>query len=308
MSLHRLVGFTAGVPDPDGLAAFYGELGLASPAPATFTGSAGGATVTLQEAPFRRLLGVTIGCDDPRDLDAIARRLGEGGATIGRGDDVVTVRDPASHVALTVALAPPEAAPSHACPSVAANAPGAVVRRNERAPAVFDRPRPPVRLGHLVIGTPDLAATRSLLVDALGCKVSDELPGIISFLRCSTDHHNVAVVASPVPMLQHYSWECDDLGHAATALLRTDPGRHCWGIGRHFAGSNYYWYLRDPSGSFLELYADLDRIDDDEAWEAQRRGPLAFEHVANAWGPNLPPEFVAPADLPELEAAWARWA
>ena len=145
-------------------------------------------------------------------------------------------------------------------------------------------------------------------MDGIGCKVSDEIDGIIHFLRCSTDHHNIGLVHSPVPILQHYSWECDDLdhlGHTATALYRRDPSRHAWGIGRHFAGSNFYWYLRDPAGAFLELYSDFDRITDDTAWQQHGRTPMSFEQIANAWGPNLPPEFVEPHDLAELEAGWA---
>ena len=111
--------------------------------------------------------------------------------------------------------------------------------------------------------------------------MSDEVDGVIHFLRCSTEHHNIGLVHSPVPILQHYSWECDDLdhvGHTATALYRADPRRHAWGIGRHFAGSNFYWYLRDPAGSFLELYSDLDRITDDTTWEDRRGGipPQAY--------------------------------
>jgi len=51
--------------------------------------------------------------------------------------------------------------------------------------------------------------------------------------------------------------------------------------------------------------ADLDRIDDDEAWEQRGRTPMSLEHTVNAWGPNLPAEFVVPADLAELEAGWA---
>jgi hypothetical protein len=76
-------------------------------------------------------------------------------------------------------------------------------------------------------------------------------------------------------------------------------------MGRHFAGSNFYWYLRDPAGSFLELYSDLDRITDDTAWEQHGRTPMSLEHTVNAWGPNLPTEFVVPHDLAELEAGWA---
>ena len=159
-----------------------------------------------------------------------------------------------------------------------------------------------------MLGTPDITATRDLFVDGLGFKVSDELPGIITFLRCSTDHHNVALEQSPVPLLQHYSWECDDVdhvGHTATALCRADPDRHVWGLGRHFAGSNFYWYLRDPGGSFLELYSDMDRIEDDDAWDVRGRTPFEFEHIANSWGPDIPLEFIEPADLATLQAGWA---
>lgn len=308
MSLHRMLGFRIGVADPDALARYYGELGLSGDVSSGYTGSDGGAAVVVEEAPFRRLLSVDVGCHDEHDLDEVQQRLVAGGASVDRTSASVAVQDDASHVRLTVRLADPEPPTTRPAASVTANGPGAVVRVNERAPAVFDGPRPPRRLGHLVIGTPDLAATRSLLVDGLGFRVSDEVEGIIHFLRCSTDHHNVGLVHSPVPILQHYSWECDDLdhvGHTGTALYRPDPNRHTWGIGRHFAGSNFYWYLRDPAGSFLELYADLDRIDDDEAWERSGRTPMGLEHIANAWGPNLPTEFIVPDDLDELEAGWA---
>ena len=307
MSLHRLLGYRAAVADPAGLDAYYTELGLRGDATAGYTGSDGGARVEIDDAPFRRLISVHIGCESERDLDATQQQLETGGASVTRDSESVSVIDPASRVQITVRIAELEAALAPA-PLVTPNAPGAVARVNERAPAVFGAARPPRRLGHLVIGTPDLAATRDLLVNGVGCKVSDEVEGIIHFLRCSTDHHNIGLVHSPVPILQHYSWECDDLDHigqTATALYRTDPERHAWGIGRHFAGSNFYWYLRDPAGSFLELYSDLDRIDDDAAWDARGRTPMGFEHIANAWGPNLPTEFVVPDDLADLEVAWA---
>jgi catechol 2,3-dioxygenase-like lactoylglutathione lyase family enzyme len=307
MSLHRLLGFRCAVADPTALDGYYAELGLTGDAVAGYTGSNGGAAVIVEDAPFRRLIAVDIGCEDDRDLDDVQRRLEAGGGHPRREPASVSVLDAASRVQITVRIAEPEA-PSPRVDLVTPNSPGAIVRVNERAPGVFGAPRPPRRLGHLVIGTPDLRATRDLLVDGIGCKVSDEVDGIISFLRCSTDHHNIGLVHSSVPILQHYSWECDDLdhvGHAATALYRRDPERHAWGLGRHFAGSNFYWYLRDPSGSFLELYSDFDRITDDTAWERQRGTPLSVEHAANIWGPNLPTEFIEPHDLAELEAAWA---
>jgi hypothetical protein len=306
VSLHRLLGLHAAVPDPAGLAAFYGEMGLRGDATGGFSGSDGGSAVTLSEAPFRQLGSVTVGCRDGADVAAIAGRLTAGGAEPRLVDGGLSVTDPASRVRFEVRPAGP--APVQAPPTVVApNAPGAPVRVDRRAPAVSGGPRPPRRLGHLVMGSPDPATTVGLLVEGLGFKVSDAVEGIIWFLRCSTDHHNVAVVESPVPLLQHYSWECDDVdhvGHTATALYRVDPERQVWGMGRHFAGSNFYWYLRDPAGSFVEFYSDLDQILDDEAWEAEGRTEFTFEHVANAWGPNLPLEFIVPADLEALQAGW----
>jgi hypothetical protein len=309
VSLHRLLGFRTAVPDPAALGAYYDELGLSGDPVAGYTGSDGGAAVRIDEAPIRRLISVDIGCHDERDLDAVQRRLEAGGAAVTRTGESVGVVDGASRVELTVRIADAEAPTRATVTLLTPNAPGSIVRTNERSPGVFGVARPPRRLGHLVIGTPDLAATRDLLVDGIGCKVSDEVDGIIHFLRCSTDHHGIGLVHSPVPILQHYSWECDDIdhvGHTATALYRIDPTRHAWGLGRHFAGSNFYWYLRDPAGAFLELYSDLDQIDDDEAWEQRGRTPLSLEHSVNTWGPNLPTEFVVPDDLPELEAGWAR--
>lgn len=307
MGLHRLIDMRIGVPDPTGLAGFYDELGLGHDGNGGFAGTDGGTQVRVEEHPFRRLLEVRVGADDRGTITTTARRLTDLGLSPTATDEALTVVDPATRVRFVVEVADPWRSPTSPTPPVD-NRPGVTLRRNERAPGVFATARPPRRLGHIVIGTPDIAATRDFLVDGLGFKVSDQAEGIIAFLRCSTDHHNVALVGSPVPILQHYSWECDDVdhvGHAATKLVRADPGRHAWGFGRHFIGSNYYWYLHDPAGSFIELYSDMDVIDDDEAWERSGRTEFGFEHVANSWGPNIPAEFIAPTDLDVLQEAWA---
>ena len=307
MGLHGVLSMRVGVPDPHALDAFYGEMGLHHDGHGGYRGTHEGPLVQVEQYDFRRLLSVELAADDEATIAAITQRLTDAGLTASGRDDAVTVVDPASQVTFTVRVAPPVTPPEPAAVT-SENAPGRAVRRNLRSPGVIEQVRPPRRLGHLVIGSPDQTATRDLLVDGLGLKASDQFEGIIAFLRCSPDHHNVAVVASPVPMLQHYSWECDDVdhvGHAATALLRTDPDRHAWGFGRHYVGSNYYWYLRDPAGSFIEFYSDMDVIDDEAAWEAAGGGSFAFEHIGNAWGPNMPAEFVEPADLPHLQQAWS---
>ncbi len=73
-----------------------------------------------------------------------------------------------------------------------------------------------------------------------------------------------------------------------------------WGLGRHFLGSNLFWYFRDPSGNFAEYYADLDQIPVAAEWEARQWEP---DKALYAWGPPVPKDFVAPSDVEEIAAA-----
>ena len=68
--------------------------------------------------------------------------------------------------------------------------------------------------------------------------------------------------------MHHTSWQVDDIdvGRGAFAMLEGRPERHVWGLGRHYAGSNFFWYLKDPAGNFSEYYSDMDRIVDDQLW------------------------------------------
>jgi hypothetical protein len=77
-------------------------------------------------------------------------------------------------------------------------------------------------------------------------------------------------------------------------MLNEHPERHVWGLGRHHAGSNFFWYLKDPAGNFSEYYSDLDCIVDDALWE-----PETLEGARGLfnWGPPPPPSFVMPEDV-----------
>lgn len=88
-------------------------------------------------------------------------------------------------------------------------------------------------------------------------------------MRCSTDYHNVLIQQAPVSYVLHTSWQVEDIdeiGRGATKMLRKDPGRHVWGLEKHFVGSNYFWYLKDPAGNFSEYYSDIECIVDDQLW------------------------------------------
>lgn len=158
----------------------------------------------------------------------------------------------------------------------------------------------PRKLGHAVLGTTDFAATKDFFVTGLGFKISDLVNDVGVFLRCSTDHHNLLVLSAPVSFLHHTSWQVDDIdevGRGATAMLAADPKRHVWGLGRHHAGSNFFWYLKDPAGNFSEYYSDMDCIIDDQLWT-----PEAHEGARGLfnWGPPPPPSFLTPEDLGAL--------
>ncbi len=74
---------------------------------------------------------------------------------------------------------------------------------------------------------------------------------------------------APVGFLHHTSWQVDDVddvGRGAAAMLDGHPDRHVWGLGRHHAGSNFFWYLKDPAGNFSEYYSDMDAVIDDQLW------------------------------------------
>jgi catechol 2,3-dioxygenase len=64
--------------------------------------------------------------------------------------------------------------------------------------------------------------------------------------------------------------------------------RNGWGFGRHVIGSNFFHYIRDPWGSMVEYFSDLDVIPGDKPWEA-RNWPL--EDSLFVWGPAVPDDF-----------------
>ncbi len=304
MSLHGLVGITIGVPNVEQAAAYYQEFGLeriplAVAGQAAFATVDGGEQLRLVQSNRRRLVELRIGADDPDDLDRIEHSLDELGEAAHRDQRAITTVEAATGVSVVVAIAPRiRQAPAEA---VAYNGPGSVSRPNERSAAILrEGPVKPRRLGHVVLGSVDQERSQRFFRDGLGFKLSDTVPGLAAFLRCSPDHHNVLVQQAPVPFLHHSAWEVDDVdevGRGATRMLEADPSRHVWGLGRHHVGSNFFWYLRDPAGNFTEYYSDLDCIVDDALWR-----PEVWEGARGLfnWGPPPPPSFLEPEDLADL--------
>ena len=303
MTLHRMNSITLGVPDPVKTATFYRAFNLTETSPGVFATADGGDQLRLVHAPTRRLVEVNIGAEHVDDIDRVAAQLAGIDATATRDDTGVTSTDPASGVRVRVEIAPPLT--QEAAPAPVYNGPGRT-ERTGRAPGLpkgekADRARPR-KLGHVVIGSTHPEASEKFFIEGIGFKISDQVNGLASFLRCTTDHHNLLIQRAPVQFLHHTSWQVqdvDEIGLGAQALLSEDPSRHVWGLGRHYVGSNFFWYFRDPAGNFAEYYTDMDVIIDDQLWK-----PQVWEgmHALYAWGPPPPPSFIRPDDLAELMA------
>jgi catechol 2,3-dioxygenase-like lactoylglutathione lyase family enzyme len=299
---------TIGVPDVGVTGKYYTEFGLTLSGPQTDSATAcfatadGGEQLRLVHSDHRRLVELRIGADEPDDVDRIAASLARLQIAATRIDDGIRAHDPGTRVAVVVEVA--ERVAQNSTPTPLYNAPGEPARPNTRAPGIArTTPVRPRKLGHVVIGSPDARASQQFFSDGLGLKISDTVPGMAAFMRCSTDHHNVLVQQAPLAFLHHTAWEVDDIdevGRGATAMLEDHPERHVWGLGRHHVGANFFWYLRDPAGNFSEYYSDLDCIVDDARWP-----PGVFEGAQGLynWGPPPPPSFLAPEDLGELMSA-----
>ena len=303
MSLHRIKSVTLGVPDVEAAARFYEDFGLRRANASTFATTDGGDQLELVKTPTRRLVRAVLGADDPDDLARIAHSLERLGvpAVVTESRTCLTA-EPATGLKVRIDLDP--RVPQPTVPAPLYNGPGRAARVNARADGVVRTGRVrPRRLGHFVLGTTDFAATHAFFAEGLGFRVSDVIEDVGVFLRCSTDHHNVLVQRAPVPFLHHTSWQVDDvdeIGRGATAMLAADPERHVWGLGRHYAGSNFFWYLKDPAGNFAEYHSDMDSIPEDAVWtpETLRGARGLFQ-----WGPPPPPSFLAPEDLADLMIA-----
>ncbi len=303
MALHGLANMTLGVADVSSTTEFYRDFGLVETEPGQLRSSDGGQQLRVVTRPYRQLVEFTLAADDSDDIERIRAAAGRHDVAVtDEADGSISVLEPIMNTRVRVAITPRITQSAFVSPPQ--NAPGRMSRTNDRAPAIFKEGGvSPRRLGHVLYGTPDFEGSQRFLTEVLGFKLSDTSPGIISFLRCSPDHHNVGLASSPVPFFHHSSWQVDDvdaIGQGARHLLSTDPNRSVWGLGRHFLGSNFFWYFRDPAGNFAEYFADLDQIPDDDVWVAQSWDPSKSLY---AWGPNPPSDFVHPSDVAEIAEA-----
>jgi len=128
------------------------------------------------------------------------------------------------------------------------------------------------KIGHVVLMIADMHRSVSFYTQVLGFKVSDVypekmVPGGMVFMRCSADHHGVALVegAPPGPArnieLHHLAFEVATLDEVVRA--RDHLRAHEVPIdfeGRRRAGSQIAVEFRDPDNHPLEIFWGIDQI------------------------------------------------
>ncbi|MEM7337147.1 MAG: VOC family protein [Actinomycetota bacterium] len=310
MPLNGLLDMELTVPDPEGLMAFWQRQGMTRTTDGVLGTDDRAVQMRLAAGSYRHLSELHLSCEAEQDLDDIATRLAALGVDTQVTDTQLTCVDPVFNHRIVVDVTAPH--PLSEQQRRAWNHPGDLQRIGDRADAVTETaPRPPRRLGHVVLGTPKVADATAFYFDGLGFKVSDQvLNGVATFGRIEQDHHNLLIQPGPTSYINHYALEMDDvdaIGKAGQAIVAERDDANVVGVGRHFLGSNVFWYLTDPSGTMFELFSDIDQILDDEAWERDHckrdwhgaDGPAPV----SVWGPPEPEVFFNPPDLDAIAAA-----
>lgn len=157
----------------------------------------------------------------------------------------------------------------------------------------------PVKISHIVLHSPQHKEATQWFVDVLGFKLSDWLGDFMSFLRCNSAHHRIALLPGP-PCLNHVAYDmlsvdCVMRGVSRLKQAGTDIR---WGPGRHTAGNNVFTYFTSPNGFAVEYTCDLEDVPDD--WEAKVHMPSPT--TMDQWGIGIggPQTMPKPAPNPGL--------
>ena len=291
-AVHSLDHFTLAVPDIEQAERFYTAFGLAV--------ERGGDRLLLRTSggdhvwadivcgPRKRLISIRFGIYEA-DRPAFSARLADvcdpDKASDGNGSLWIVAPDGLS---VEVAVAPktsPDAKASFELPPRHDPFRGT----GPRSMAARVQPR---RLSHISLFTADVRQAIEFYGRYLGLRLSDCSGGDVAFLHGAhgSEHHLIAFGRSSGPGLHHCSWDVSSIAEVGQgAMQMRDAGYpQGWGVGRHVLGSNYFYYVRDPWGSYSEYSADMDYVPLGETWTA---GDHPAEDSFYQWGPEPPEDF-----------------
>lgn len=146
----------------------------------------------------------------------------------------------------------------------------------------------PRKLAHVVLNTTDIDRTADFYTQVLGMRISDWSEHQMAFLRCSRDHHVIALNQAEWPSVNHVAYEMSSIDHFMRGIgnLKHHGIAPKWGPGRHGPGDNTFSYFTDPANLVCEYTSEVAQIDED-AWLCRtwKRTP----ELSDQWGTAGPP-------------------
>lgn len=134
-----------------------------------------------------------------------------------------------------------------------------------RHESVVDDPARPSKANHVVFNSPDIDNQMQFFLDTLGFKLSD-FSGHMHFIRCSRNHHSVAIAKANGAGLNHIAFEMEDFDGLMSGVgrMRLADEEIGWGVGRHAGpGRNIFSYFVDPNGYAIEYTTYVEQVGDD---------------------------------------------
>lgn len=303
MAVEGLVSVALEVPDVEPGVAFYTHAGLQVVQAGAHTqlacpGQRNPAIELLGGAPRKRLHHIHLRCPADSWAAISVKAPAFGGRTVsapeGFAGPALWLED-GHGLLIRLSEAEPESPQTPTQTAFTINQPGRTVRarRSAMLPGAAYPAARPLRIGHVMLFTPDTLRSIAFFSEVLGMGLADRAQDVVAFMcaRRNSDHHVVAFAKSPGVGFHHASFmvsDPDEVGRGGRALIAR-AGRGDWGFGRHTIGSNFFHYIQDPWGSWFEYYSDMDYIDDYALWTPTNYG--MEDSLAN-WGPALPDDFV----------------
>jgi catechol 2,3-dioxygenase len=204
--------------------------------------------VTLRQRPTPGLLGVHFAADDQAAVIALHAKAKALGATV---------------------LSEPAALPAEAGGGFGfsfRSLEGHVLNVSAdvaRHPNVVNDRSKPIKLSHVVLNAGRIGEEMAFFIDLLGFKLSDSTE-MMEFIRCSADHHSIALSRAEGPSLNHMAYEMsniDGLMRGAGRLKQSGFNVE-WGLGRHGPGDNVFTYFVEPNGFVTEYTTEVQQIDE----------------------------------------------
>ncbi len=248
--------------------------------------------------PSGSMLRETVyGCADRATLDAIADEVAhDRPVTRDEGGAVSFADDSGFALRFQISICRPDTTPGETV-NVPHLPPARGVNQLGQDLAMDLTPR---TLSHVVYFVPNQTEATDFYVKRLRFRVVDVFADVGPFLQLpgSLEHHALFLIQTPPVMMgiEHFAFHMAGPTWLLTAGHKLDAKGYqsFWGPGRHYFGSNWFWYFNCPMGCHAEYDADMDLHD--ENWIARERpiGPetaQSFHFQARPkWVPMGPPK------------------